>query len=70
MMPIIYLDDIEPNKNNIVLSIKTDAKYAVTIGTIELPPTDIENHPYLNDEENLLSGWNYIILRMNHYWNY
>ena len=23
-----YLDDIEPNKNNIVLSIKTDAKYA------------------------------------------
>lgn len=50
-----YLDDIEPNKNNIVLSIKTDAKYAVTIGTIELPPVDIENNPYLNDEENLLN---------------
>lgn len=50
-----YLEDIEPNKNNIVLSIKTDAKYAVTIGTIELPSIEIEKHPYLNDEENLLN---------------
>ena len=27
----------------------------MTIGTIELPPVDIENNPYLNDEENLLN---------------
>ena len=49
------LEDSDPNTNPITISIKTDAKLAITVGTFQLPPIEFEDHPHLAEEGDLFN---------------
>ncbi|KAL6454266.1 hypothetical protein SBY92_003727 [Candida maltosa Xu316] len=50
-----FLEDVDANRNSVTISIKTDAKLAITVGTIEMPSIEFEDYSYLIDEENLFN---------------
>lgn len=49
------LEDSDPNTNPITISIKTDAKLAITVGTFQLPLIEFEDHPHLAEEGDLFN---------------